>query len=70
MREGGESVYACPIGSLMLHRLQDFFLFFFLCNAVLESEVGWDELIERYDLRKSGNGSMSFRLYFHATDKT
>lgn len=28
---GGESVYARPIGSLMLDRLQDFFFFFVRC---------------------------------------
>lgn len=69
MREGGRECLRSPYRESDARQIAGFF-FFFLCDAVLESEVGWEELIERYDLGKSGNGSMSFRLYFHATDKT
>lgn len=43
---GAGSVYARPIGSLMLDRLQDFFV----CVCVMPCEVGWEEVMERYDL--------------------
>lgn len=69
MREGGRECLRSPYRESDARQIAGFF-FLCVCDAVLESEVGWEEPIERYDLGKSGNGSMSFRLYFHATDKT
>lgn len=60
-----ESVYARPAGSLMLERLRDFF--FVRCRARWDGKKRWKDTT---CMGKSGNGRMSSRLYFNATDKT